>query len=150
MKTNPLFRTSISIRWLAPASCLVLAAGCFSSPTTPNVATLKCETNQDCPIGYECKAKGQPGGCCKPGALTCPVIVVIDGASPEAFPLDQGTTIETSAETGGGDGVGAPLGDRPWASTRPPAAPAARLGCSTRVALAVLAARRPAPPAAPS
>jgi hypothetical protein len=81
MKTKLLASAKASSCLAAAFSfCVVLSAGCFSSPTAPNVATLKCQANQDCPIGYECRAKGQPGGCCKPGALVCPVVLV-DAAS---------------------------------------------------------------------
>jgi hypothetical protein len=50
-------------RWLAPV-VFAFVAGCFPSPT-PKLDRLICTTDQQCPVGYTCRVKGQPGGCCK-------------------------------------------------------------------------------------
>jgi hypothetical protein len=96
--------------WLIGSAFL---AGCFSSPTSPNLATLECQTNQDCPIGYECKAKGQPGGCCKTGAVSCPA-TIIDAAAIDRAPNDLPVNMD-----GAGAFLDTPSGidTHPWDTT---------------------------------
>ena len=50
-----------------PLVCVILAvgfAGCFHR-VSPNVDTIICQGDNNCPDGYVCAIKGQPGGCRK-------------------------------------------------------------------------------------
>jgi hypothetical protein len=91
---------------------LVSLAGCFSTPS-PDIANRICTTDQQCPVGYSCLAPGKVGGCCKPGALACPVPVASDGASLDIYLVDLRAASEATVDTGNGVGSGTVPGDAP-------------------------------------
>ena len=98
-------RTS-EIEAIFPIPCLALPlllslAGCFTAPS-PDLANLKCTTDQQCPSGYSCLAPNQVGGCCK--GTPCPVTVTVDGSNPDFSPVDLGMTSEAQVSTGNSDG----------------------------------------------
>jgi hypothetical protein len=45
-----------------------LSVGCFSNPND-QVARMVCNTNDNCPVGYDCKVPGVAGGCRRPGEV---------------------------------------------------------------------------------
>jgi len=89
---------------LVPA-LLLFATGCFTKPH-PDIAKLTCQGDQQCPVGYACKVKGVPGGCCKDGDQTCGLTG--DAAAADVFSVDLHPTTETGSDnsSGGGDSAG--------------------------------------------
>jgi hypothetical protein len=88
-------------------SLLVFSSfACFRS-VSPDPAKIVCQSDKNCPEGFECVIKGQPGGCKPIGATVdsgADLIViptggdgsaeVADRASPDNKPLDVGSVSE--------------------------------------------------------
>ena len=98
-------------RWLLGTLMVVLSSGCFHS-VDPNVSTMVCHTNKNCPKGYECAIPGTPGGCRRVGSELDSGNVVdlagMDGVGDTVKPLDGGDTPPSDGPDTGGvsDGSG--------------------------------------------
>jgi hypothetical protein len=81
-------------------------AGCFHS-VSPNVDTIICQSDNNCPIGYICAVKGQPGGCRKSvagadgsadGASTArDVVGPLDGKVADMISGEDGSVVRDAA-----------------------------------------------------
>jgi hypothetical protein len=78
--------------WLGAFSGLLalMTAGCFQSPTV-NPTTMICQQELDCPSGYVCKAKGIPGGCCRPNDNACGL--PLDSSTPDLLRAFDATSM---------------------------------------------------------
>jgi len=85
--------------WLVPA-LLLAATGCLTQPH-PDMAKLTCQSDEQCPVGYSCKSKGVPGGCCKDGDLTCGVLN--DAAPDDRSSVDLPMSNDTAPNNGTND-----------------------------------------------